>query len=874
MAIEFGLLSGHRGLASVKLLLRRLLRGSHIAGRGSPESVPPVPALLTEYFDSLFYNRTYPDVRQSGITPVLHYYLWGAAEGRNPTSYFDTRSYVAEEGNNIPPGMNPFLHFLETIGTIETPKRPLISPAELQALHRTFDLSFYIDYNKLHDCGLDSVFSGLLHYMNVGWRKGLDPCPGFSTETYIKANPDVAFNDINPLLHYVSIGQKERRRPLPLRYCPSGILDFQAELLRAVREIPEAVVSLELRDDVTIVVPVFNASSALADLLQSLASSVAPEQHIILVDDASTDPAVAPILATFSIERPGTRIVHNLTNQGFSAGVNIGIASIPGNNVVVLNSDVVVPPGWLSRLLGPIDRYPETVASVTPFSNTSSLTGFPESAYEGPVYHNCNLQVIDSVFRRMPRCEIDLPSACGFCMVLSAAALQTVGPFDSEVYGRGYFEETDWCQRALAAGFRHLVAVNLFVEHKPGSASFSVEERVLHSDRNRPLFNFRNPGYSERQRLFRFVDPLSGIRDLARVLVWMSAAAGKRLILTHRWGGGIGEYIGRETLRLLDTGHLVFTLEVHGRDSRVVIQYRDERLELTAGPRTALDILLGIEFDEVEIHAIHGAAELPALLRYLTKALTGHRYSVFFHDFLPICPTIHLVDDNGRFCRIPSSGRCLECLHSNDEVRYPVANIHAWRQAWWSLLEKAARLVILDPSAAEYIKKAFPAVPLERFEVSPPDYVPNLPAVRRLKTSSSLNVGVVGRMTLHKGAQVIENLLAHLAKADENVTVTLFGEWHYPALSPTSLRVHGAYRPEQLPKLLADGGVQVALFPSICPETFSFTLSELFAMELPVVAFDIGAQASRVKTYGRGIVCPVGVDPAQLLGALRSAAAL
>lgn len=866
MAVEFAFSGARPGLHRVRRLLRRLLRRYEVS----------VPALVKEHVDTKFYCDRYPDVRKSGIDPVVHYYRWGAAEGRNPTRYFDTRAYEAEAGDRIPAGMNPFLHFLQTVGPPEAGNqaRTFISRAELQAMLRLFDLNFYIEYNGLHGHGLKSAYAGLMHYVDQGWTEGFDPSPGFSTKTYLRANPDVALNNINPLLHYVSTGRGEGREPLPLRYLPAGSLDVQAEIGRVLRDSPRAPAALETRDDVTVVVPVFNAPDDVADLLQSLAASVGPQQRIVLVDDASTDPSVEPILADFAADRPGTRLVRHRENRGFAAGVNAGIAAAPGNHVVVLNSDLVLPPGWLSRLLAPIDKSPETVASVTPFSNTSSLTGFPDSAHEGPLYKDCSLAELDAVFRRMPPCSIDLPSACGFCMALGAAALDAVGGFDSDAYGRGYFEETDWCQRALAAGYRHLVAVDLFVEHKPGSASFSVEERITLSDRNRTVFDRRNPDYREQRRLFRHADPLSDIRDLARILVWTSAAVGKRLLLTHRWGGGVSDYIGRERRQLLDSGHLVVTLDVQGREARVVIEYQDEQLELTAGPQAALEYLLGFGFDEIEFHALHGADGLPVLLPYLGQKLAGHRYSVFFHDFLPLCPTIHLVDDHGRFCRIPSPQRCLECLHRNVEVRYPVANITSWRAMWWPLLENAARLVIMDASAAEYIKAAFPAVASERFEIVPPRYAPNLPAVQRFRTGFTVNVAVVGRMTLHKGAEVIEDLMTHLDETGANVSVTLFGEWHHHGLPPAGLRVRGSYRPDQLPQLIADRRIHVALFPSVCPETYSFTLSELFAMELPVVAFDLGAQGRRVGAYRKGMVCPEGIEPQQLLAALRKAAAL
>ena len=48
--------------------------------------------------------------------------------------------------------------------------------------------------------------------------------------------------------------------------------------------------------------------------------------------------------------------------------------------------------------------------------------------------------------------------------------------------------------------------------------------------------------------------------------------------------------------------------------------------------------------------------------------------------------------------------------------------------------------------------------------------------------------------------------------------------------------------------------IDIILIPSICPETFSYTISEAMEMGLPVACFNIGAQAERVSKYSKGLV--------------------
>jgi hypothetical protein len=49
------------------------------------------------------------------------------------------------------------------------------------------------------------------HYMQEGWRVGLNPNPYFDTEHYLASNPDVASAGVIPLLHYALTGAAERR---------------------------------------------------------------------------------------------------------------------------------------------------------------------------------------------------------------------------------------------------------------------------------------------------------------------------------------------------------------------------------------------------------------------------------------------------------------------------------------------------------------------------------------------------------------------------------------------------------------------------------------------------------------------------------------
>ena len=64
---------------------------------------------------------------------------------------------------------------------------------------------------------------------------------------------------------------------------------------------------------------------------------------------------------------------------------------------------------------------------------------------------------------------------------------------------------------------------------------------------------------------------------------------------------------------------------------------------------------------------------------------------------------------------------------------------------------------------------------------------------------------------------------------------------------------------EEAQDLIEAIGPTCILLPSIWPETFCYTLSFAFALGVPPVVFDLGAQRERVEAAGFGFVLPYGL---------------
>ena len=218
-----------------------------------------------------------------------------------------------------------------------------------------------------------------------------------------------------------------------------------------------------------IIIPVFNAFEHLEACLGSIRRAVPADTRILLIDDASTDVRVLPLLQSFADEvMPYRQLIEHENNKGFVATANHGMR-MANTDMVVLNSDTEVTSGWLEQLADCLASDP-SIATATPWSNNGEIVSIPGFCVANAV--PANPDAIASVIASCGQPGYpDLPTAVGFCMAISLRGINKVGYFDEATFGRGYGEENDFCQRVEQAGFRNVLCDNAYVVHH-GGASF------------------------------------------------------------------------------------------------------------------------------------------------------------------------------------------------------------------------------------------------------------------------------------------------------------------------------------------------------------------------------------------------------------------
>jgi GT2 family glycosyltransferase len=257
-----------------------------------------------------------------------------------------------------------------------------------------------------------------------------------------------------------------------------------------------------------IIVPVFNAAEQLGHCLDALEQTLMGTQdRVIVIDDASTDPAVGRILQRL----PESWLrVRNADNVGFVGTANLGISLAGRSDVILLNSDTQVTRGWLDAMLA-CAASDERIASITPLTNHGEIASIPDFCRANPWPEDAERWAAACRAAGPPQYP-EVPTAVGFCMYLRRACVDSLGVFDELTFGRGYGEENDWCCRASAAGWRHVLCDAAFVAHH-GGASFGPLGLKAGGAAMDALLG-RYPDYLERVQAFIQADPMADRRRL------------------------------------------------------------------------------------------------------------------------------------------------------------------------------------------------------------------------------------------------------------------------------------------------------------------------------------------------------------------------
>ncbi len=351
------------------------------------------------------------------------------------------------------------------------------------------------------------------------------------------------------------------------------------------------------------------------------------------------------------------------------------------------------------------------------------------------------------------------------------------------------------------------------------------------------------------------------------------------LHVLHGWGGGIEAFI--RDLGEGDSGHIHLALCAGGQFKRrhygeslslhLVAGGRLQELRRWPLPRAIADTALK---DSASAEVLQFICARYAVSQVIVSSLIGHSLDVLrsglptlyvCHDYYPLWPVLHA--DFGDQHRSFGRSELGTALNAADAASLPFTAHDA--EYWWRLrcsliaTLREQKIPLIAPSAsvrANWLRIA-PELSSQRFELIAHGFRPFAQTIEpwTAPPRARKRLLVLGRINGGKALHLLQVCLPHLAHQFELVLLgcgaageALFGR--------SGVHIMLDYRREDLPELIARLRPDAALIAATVAESFSYTLSELWALGVPPLASRIGSLAERIEDGVTGLLFEPNTD--------------
>lgn len=637
-----------------------------------------------------------------------------------------------------------------------------------------------------------------------------------------------------------------------------------------------------------ILIPIYNAYDKVKNCVESVIKYTDKKHKIYLLDDASPDSKIFPLLQDFAKVDERVIALSSEKNLGFIGNMNRGF-SLSNNDVIILNSDTQVTKNWIEKLHHCILSDPKA-GIASPLSNNATILSVPEMNASNKLPDNISVDdfariVEDVSLRTYP----ELPTAVGFCMLIKRTVLDEIGFFDP-IFGLGYGEENDFCERAKQNGFKILCSDDTYVHHY-GEASFSFVDKI--QDKrivNQKILDERWPNYKREIFSFCRANPLREIQE--RIYHKLNYSEKKQILFVmHSFNAPGGTEL--HTRKIIDGLSSDYNSTVIYPESlgylysdAVTIKTIDYLREIKVAKENNLAIehfgglpadlnssiieqnfarfLIGGNYDIVHFQHLSNWSTLT--LPLIAKKL-GKKIIISLHDFYFLCPELNLIysytnNRCGKNIADPDDSTCQYCLGTKRYNRIPEK-----AQPLGKYLSERNRIIktILEISdsvivPSEFVMQKF----LHQYNAALKDKISIVPhgiekidRIEKFPVNKKFKVTFLGNATDRKGINVFIDAIKKVKSQDFEFEVLGFAsEELKKKCKELKINFKGAYHIKELSSLLLK--TDLVLLASIVDETFSLTLSEAMMAAVPVLASNVGALNERIIDGKNGFLFTSG----------------
>jgi len=520
--------------------------------------------------------------------------------------------------------------------------------------------------------------------------------------------------------------------------------------------------------------------------------------------------------------------------------------------VIVLSSETIVTAGWLDAIMRCAATDART-GTITPFSNNAGICSFPEFCRSNLVPEDPEL-----INRAMKLAAVpvypELPTAAGFCMFIGRRLIRKIGVFDPELC-EAHREANDFSMRARNAGYRNVLCDDAYVVHV-GSRSGPAA-----GDDNPAQVLANHPDDVHLVREFIAKDPIRPIRAMVHSQLALLANERKPGVLhvVHPRGGGTEKYI--QELISVSHDYRHYFLRIHP-DRWLVTDAGDADSANYAWSRHGDDpdrawlrsICAWLRIGVVHVHSLVGSGD--DFLQVLEEASVPYCYSV--HDMYLPCPTVYLINSEGKYCDATTDhALCRQCLSKFSGLKD--TDVSRWRARYRGFLDNASKVYAPSKWAGDTLARYYPGIEVT---LAPPwteparnEPVGEVSNAFDLPNDACRHIGVLGAIGPEKGARHLEALVARIRERRLPLRIVVIGYTDRDSRHQSSdqvLTIHGPYRREEVEALFDWYRIALVAFPTVWPETFSYTLSEGWMAGRPALVPPRGALQERILATGAG----------------------
>jgi GT2 family glycosyltransferase len=635
-----------------------------------------------------------------------------------------------------------------------------------------------------------------------------------------------------------------------------------------------------------IIIPVYNAFDYLKRCIESVIIYTNLENNrLIIIDDKSQDDRIIPYIENYiSCKKANAIFIKNKINLGFIKTVNIGM-KFSDNDVLLLNSDTEVTANWLDKLQK-CAYSKERIATVTPLSNNATIASVPIYNQANEIPDGYKLLEYQELIDKISYREYgEIPTGVGFCFYIKREALKTVGFFDEESYGKGYGEEEDFCYRCLSYGYRHILCDDVIVFHK-SSQSITGNYQEICEIRQKTLQE-KHPFYKSNTVRWVSDSPLEYINKNINFNLCINNNKSNVLIILHFWDIQ-NKYLGGTSLHVLDIirnlknkynfyvlahkngNYCLSNYWINGEETIEIVsnipQFYTNRLFNSDYSRFFKNLIESFNIDIIHIHHMIGHFFDIIDIAKIYKV----KLFISLHDYYSVCPRINKINNNV-YCGFPNKDECNICLSLYNESIYndnysdrETKNIVTWENAWNLLFFYADKIIVPSESAKNEILNKYKHLSIDVIEHG--TGIDHRKDEINIDNDKEFHIAFLGNINVTKGKEIIEKLIVYAHKFNDNIYFHLFGDIVSNIIEIKYKRFnhHGGYYREELSELFRENRIKLICIFSIWPETYSYTLTESIANNIPVLAIDIGAVGQRVKENNLGWLIKYGANISEI----------